>query len=90
MTKHPEKKKKTQFPRQKMPEQEPRVRAKNFDEVPLGLSEELAKLEASRCLQCKKPTCVQGCPVSIDIPGFIELIHREDYRGAAKKLKEAG
>ena len=88
MTKHPEKKKKTQFPRQKMPEQEPRVRAKNFDEVPLGLSEELAKLEASRCLQCKKPTCVQGCPVSIDIPGFIELIHREDYRGAAKKLKE--
>ena len=88
MTKHPEKKKKTQFPRQKMPEQEPRVRAKNFDEVPLGLSEELAKLEASRCLQCKKPTCVQGCPVSIDIPGFIELIHRGDYRGAAKKLKE--
>jgi glutamate synthase (NADPH/NADH) small chain len=88
MKKPPEKKKKTQISRQKMPEQEPRVRAKNFDEVPLGLSEELAKLEASRCLQCKKPTCVQGCPVSIDIPGFIELIHQGDYRGAAQKLKE--
>jgi glutamate synthase (NADPH/NADH) small chain len=88
MTQPPEKKKKTQIPRQKMPEQEPRVRAKNFDEVPLGFSKELAKLEASRCLQCKNPTCVQGCPVSIDIPGFIGLIVQEDYHRAARKLKE--
>lgn len=88
MKKPPEKKKKPQIPRQKMPEQEPRVRAKNFDEVPLGFSKELAKLEASRCLQCKKPTCIEGCPVSIDIPKFIWLILQEDYHGAAKKLKE--
>ena len=54
-----EKKKRTQVPRQKMPEQEPKVRAKNFDEVPFGYNPELAKLEASRCLQCKKPSCVE-------------------------------
>jgi glutamate synthase (NADPH/NADH) small chain len=81
-------KKKAQIPRQKMPEQEPRVRVQNFDEVPFGYSPELAKLEAQRCLQCKKPTCVNGCPVSIDIPGFIWLILQEDYLGAARKLKE--
>ncbi|MGA2955886.1 MAG: NADPH-dependent glutamate synthase [Thermodesulfobacteriota bacterium] len=88
MTETPEKKKKTQIPRTKMPEQEPRVRAKNFDEVPFGYSSELAKLEASRCLQCKKPACVQGCPVSIDIPSFIGMILQEDFIGAARKLKE--
>jgi glutamate synthase (NADPH) small chain len=83
-----EKKKKTKVSRQKMPEQDPKVRAKNFDEVPLGYAPELAKLEASRCIQCKKPTCVAGCPVSIDIPGFIQLIFQEDFLGAARKLKE--
>ena len=81
-------KKKAQIPRQKMPEQEPQVRVQNFDEVPFGYSPELAKLEAQRCLQCKKPACVNGCPVSIDIPGFIWLILQEDYLGAARKLKE--
>ncbi len=80
--------KRSQVPRQKMPEQEPKVRAKNFDEVPFGYSPELAKLEASRCLQCKKPVCIQGCPVSIDIPSFIWLILQEDFLGAARKLKE--
>jgi glutamate synthase (NADPH/NADH) small chain len=88
MTEPTEKKKKTQIPRTPMPEQEPKVRAKNFDEVPFGYNPELAKLEASRCLQCKKPACVPGCPVSIDIPGFIWLILQEDFRGAARKLKE--
>jgi glutamate synthase (NADPH/NADH) small chain len=83
-----ERKKKTQVPRTKMPEQEPKVRAKNFDEVPFGYNPELAKLEASRCLQCKKPACIQGCPVSIDIPAFIEMILQEDFIGAARKLKE--
>ncbi len=83
-----EKKKRIQVPRQKMPEQEAKVRAKNFDEVPFGYNPDLAKLEASRCLQCKKPACVQGCPVSIDIPGFIWLILQEDFGGAARKLKE--
>jgi len=88
MTETPEKKKKTQIPRTKMPEQEPQVRAKNFDEVPFGYNPELAKIEASRCLQCKKPACVQGCPVSIDIPSFIGMILQEDFIGAARKLKE--
>ncbi len=83
-----EPKKKTPIPRQKMPEQEPKVRARNFDEVPFGYSSEFAKLEASRCLQCKKPACINGCPVSVDIPGFIGLILKEDFRGAARKLKE--
>jgi len=88
MAETPEKKKKTQIPRTKMPEQEPKVRAKNFDEVPFGYNPELAKLEASRCLQCKKPACIPGCPVSIDIPTFIWMILEEDFIGAARKLKE--
>ncbi len=88
MTETPGKKRKTQIPRTKMPEQEPKVRAKNFDEVPFGYNPELAKIEASRCLQCKKPSCVQGCPVSIDIPAFIGMILQEDFIGAARKLKE--
>ena len=88
MPETPEKKKKTQIPRTKMPEQEPKIRGKNFNEVPFGYNAELGKLEASRCLQCKKPACVQGCPVSIDIPSFISLILKEDFIGAARKLKE--
>jgi glutamate synthase (NADPH/NADH) small chain len=88
MTETTEKKKRAQIPRQKMPEQDPKVRAKNFDEVPFGYTAELAKLEASRCLQCKKPSCVEGCPVSVDIPSFIWLILQGDFLGAARKLKE--
>ena len=80
----PDKKKKT--PRQPMPEQEPAVRARNFDEVPYGYDDETAKLEASRCLQCKKPSCVAGCPVGIDIPGFISLIQEGDFTAACRKL----
>ncbi|MBN2536849.1 NAD(P)-binding protein, partial [candidate division WOR-3 bacterium] len=57
-----------------MREQEPKVRARNFDEVPRGYSPDEAILEAKRCLQCKKPTCVEGCPVQVDIPGFIKEI----------------
>ena len=75
-------------PRQKMPEQPPDVRVHNFDEVPFGLSPEQARLEASRCLQCKKPSCVEGCPVCIDIPGFIRLIAEGDFEGSIRKLKE--
>lgn len=88
MTEETPKKKKAQIPRQKMPEQDPKIRAKNFDEVPFGYTPELALLEASRCLQCKKPSCIEGCPVSIDIPGFISLILKEDFLGAARKIKE--
>ena len=83
-----EKKEKPKIPKQKMPEQDPKVRAKNFMEVPFGYPPELAQLEASRCLQCKKPKCIEGCPVEIDIPAFIKLISDGDYVGAARKLKE--
>ena len=83
-----EKKEKQKIPKQKMPEQDPKFRAKNFKEVPFGYSPELAQLEASRCLQCKKPKCIEGCPVEIDIPAFIKLIADGDYVGAARKLKE--
>ncbi|MBW1645180.1 MAG: NADPH-dependent glutamate synthase [Deltaproteobacteria bacterium] len=80
--------KKQKIPRQPMPEQEPKVRARNFDEVPFGYSPETAMLEASRCLQCKKPKCVEGCPVNVKIPEFIGLIAEGDFVGAARKLKE--
>jgi len=57
-----------------MREQDPEARGKNFDEVPHGYSLEEAKAEAKRCLQCKKPSCVNGCPVQVDIPGFVKEI----------------
>ena len=80
--------KKEKVPRQKMPEQEAKVRAKNFNEVPFGYPSEVAQLEASRCLQCKKPKCIEGCPVEIDIPAFVKKIAEGDFVGAARKLKE--
>ncbi len=80
--------KKEQTPRVTMPEQAPDVRNKNFLEVPLGLTPELAQQEASRCLQCKKPACVEGCPVSVNIPGFISKIAEGDFDGAAVTLWE--
>jgi len=88
MAEKEEKEKKPKVPRQKMPEQEPKVRAKNFNEVPFGYTPELAQLESSRCLQCKKPKCIEGCPVEIDIPAFIKLINEGDFDGSARKLKE--
>lgn len=80
--------KKEKVPRQPMPEQEPQKRRGNFEEVPLGFTSEVAELEASRCLECKNPKCVAGCPVEIDIPGFISLIKKGDYSGASARLKE--
>src|SRR3974377_579186 len=71
-----------------MPEQAPEVRARNFKEVPLGYSSEQAQEEAGRCLQCKKPFCVAGCPVNVDIPGFIRLIAEGKFAEAARKIKE--
>lgn len=65
-----------------MPEQEAQVRAHNFAEVACGFREEDALLEAERCLLCPDPGCVQGCPVSVDIPGFIARVAAKDYRGA--------
>jgi len=78
--------KKEKILRQPMPEQEPKVRKRNFDEVPLGLSPEAAIIEACRCLQCKKPSCIAGCPVEVDIPGFIKLIQDGDFKGAIRNL----
>ncbi len=83
-----EKAKKEQIPRQPMPEQEPGVRRRNFVEVPLGYDEELAVKEAERCLQCKKPSCVQGCPVSIDIPAFINLVKERQFTKSIRKIWE--
>ncbi len=71
-----------------MPEQAPQDRAKNFSEVPLGYTEELAMLEASRCLKCKNPRCVTGCPVNVDIPAFIALVEQGKFIEAALKVKE--
>ncbi|MBQ4293831.1 MAG: NADPH-dependent glutamate synthase, partial [Lachnospiraceae bacterium] len=70
-------------------EQEPQVRAKNFDEVCLGYNEAEAMEEAERCLNCKNPKCVQGCPVSINIPGFIEKIKEGNFEGSYQVLSEA-
>ena len=80
--------KKPKIPRQKMPEQDPIQRAHNFYEVALGYENDLALLEASRCLQCKKPSCMKGCPVEVDIPDFISLVKSGDLMGAAWKIKE--
>jgi glutamate synthase (NADPH) small chain len=74
--------------RVKMPEQDPLLRAKNHTEVNLGLTEEQATVEASRCLDCVNPTCISGCPVEINIPGFIKHIENGDFMSAAKVLKE--
>jgi len=78
--------KKTKNPRVAMPEQEPKVRARNFLEVPTGYTAKMAQEEAARCLQCKKPGCVVGCPVGVDIPGFIDLIAQGDMTGAIRNL----
>ncbi len=74
--------------RQPMPEQPPLERCHNFEEVNYGFTKELAITEAQRCLQCKTPTCIDGCPVNIKIDEFIQLIVDEDFLGAAKKIKE--
>lgn len=76
----------TKNPRIPMPEQDPKVRARNFLEVPTGYTPKMAQEEASRCLQCKKPACVQGCPVGVDIPGFIDLLSQGDTTGAIRSI----
>lgn len=70
-----------------MPEQEPDVRSKNFKEVALGYTEEMARGEAARCLHCKNQPCVGGCPVGVHIPDFIRSIAEGDYEGAYRTLK---
>ncbi len=69
-----------------MPEQDALLRAANFREVNLGYSQQLAMLEAERCLQCKNPVCIEGCPVRVNIPLFIERLRVGDLDGAAASL----
>ena len=70
-------------------EQDPQVRAHNFEEVCLGYNKEEAEAEALRCLNCKNPRCVQGCPVSINIPGFITKVKESDVAGAYAVISES-
>ncbi|MBE7020451.1 MAG: NADPH-dependent glutamate synthase [Ruminococcaceae bacterium] len=72
----------------KMPEQAPDIRNKNFKEVALGYTEEMAVEEAQRCLNCKNKPCVNGCPVNVQIPDFISLIKEGDFQGAYDKISE--
>ncbi|HAT11852.1 MAG TPA: glutamate synthase (NADPH), homotetrameric [Planctomycetes bacterium] len=72
--------------RQAVPAQDPVARAANFDEVNLGYSTALAQLEAERCLQCKNAKCITGCPVSVNIPRFIDFVAKGDLPGAANSL----
>ncbi|ACD51796.1 dihydropyrimidine dehydrogenase [Clostridium botulinum] len=69
-------------------EQNPKVRATNFEEVCLGYNEEEAIKEASRCLNCKNPKCVEGCPVSINIPGFISHVKEGNFEESAKEVSK--
>lgn len=72
-----------------MPVQDPAKRAGNFDEVALGFDVDNAILECERCLMCPQPACVEGCPVSIDIPGFIAKMIEKDFRGAYDQLTDS-
>ncbi len=81
-------KERMKIPRQHMLEQPPLLRATNFTEVNLGYSEELARQEALRCLDCAKPACTRDCPVGVKVKDFVELIVAGDYLGAAAKIRE--
>lgn len=74
--------------RVRMPELKPTIRNTNHQEVNIGLSAEKAREEARRCLDCKNPTCIEGCPVGIDIPSFVKYIEAGEFLEAAKTLKE--
>ncbi|MCL4550751.1 MAG: NADPH-dependent glutamate synthase [Bacteroidetes bacterium] len=82
-------KERTKIPAQEMPAQDPEVRSHNLEEVALGYTMEQARIEAMRCIQCVKKTCVEDCPVKIDIPRFINHIAHEEFQDAADVIKEA-
>lgn len=71
-----------------MPERPVEERVKDFEEVACGYTPELAQKEAKRCLQCLEPNCVSGCPVGIDIPGFIAQVAKGDFRKAAEIIRQ--
>jgi len=73
--------------RQKMPVQDAKIRATNFNEVALGFSETQAIEEAKRCIQCKKPSCMKGCPVEVKIPAFLKNVAEGDFDSAIKEIK---
>ena len=75
--------------KEKMPVQDPLVRARNFEEVALGYTEEQARAEAARCLHCKTMPCVEGCPVNIRIPDFIARMREGDWEGAYNIISES-
>jgi glutamate synthase (NADPH) small chain len=81
-------KERMKIPRQHMLEQPPLLRAANFAEVNLGYSEELARQEALRCLECAKPACTNDCPVGVKVKDFVQLIVAGDFLGAAAKIRE--
>ena len=81
-------KERTAIPAQLMPEQDPNVRNKNLEEVAMGYTMEQARIEAMRCLQCKKEQCVADCPVEIDIPGFIKHVADGDFQTAIDVIKQ--
>ena len=81
-------KERMKVPRQPMPEQAADERNRNFSEVNLGYSPELAQQEALRCLECAKPTCTVNCPVGVKVKEFVELIVAGDFLGAAAKIRE--
>lgn len=76
------------IPPQMMPSQNPDIRKHNLEEVAIGYTEEQARVEAMRCLDCKKQFCVNDCPVFIEIPGFIKLVAQGNFEGAAKEIKK--
>jgi len=81
-------KERMKVPRQQMPEQPAELRSMNFTEVNLGLSPELARQEALRCLECAKPACTKDCPVGVKVHEFVRLIVAGDFLGAAAKIRE--
>ncbi|RLA77412.1 MAG: glutamate synthase (NADPH), homotetrameric [Epsilonproteobacteria bacterium] len=83
------KKERRAIPRQEMTERHPKQRAKYFDEVTLGYSLKEAQFEAARCIQCKDPACIKGCPVGIDIPSFLEMIVDNKLNDAIDKVWES-
>jgi glutamate synthase (NADPH/NADH) small chain len=81
-------KERVKIPRQRMPEQEPAERRRNFAEVNLGLAVDVAATEASRCIECASPACVNGCPVGVKVREFVDLVTQGDYQAAAAKMRE--
>jgi len=84
----PSKKERMSIPEVPMREQPPEERKRNFDEVPYGYNVEEAQKEAVRCLECPKSPCVMGCPVKVDIKGFIDLIVKGDFDASLAKIRE--